>query len=284
MQFNLIGAGRLGKNLAVVLSENSEAKLKTVCNSSLESAAQAVSLIGCGKAVATLKELPAADLTIITTPDDRIALVVNDLLQYKLINPGSIVIHCSGVLSSATLAPLRELSCAVASFHPLKAFPTGMVDKNALIDCHCVLEGDANALAILSDLFKSSGAHLMTINADKKAGYHAAAVIASNYLVTLAATAIELLNNAGIEEIAAHKMITQLMQSSLTNVQKSTKAMHALTGPLARGDMETINYHLQALKGTEMLPFYTAAALATLPLTGLTADKKESITELLLSF
>ena len=283
MIFNIIGAGRLGKHLARALTSNGQASPGGFCNKHLERAKLAVEQIGGGIAVKHVKDLPAVELTFITTPDDSIAMVVADLQKTKLLSAGHIVVHCSGVLSSSVLTPLRAQGCHIASFHPLKAFREGPIVDNALRDCHCVLEGDREALAILTPIFKSMGAHLMTINPDKKASYHAAAVMSSNYLVTLAANAADLFLQAGMTAIQAKEISVHLMQGSLDNIRQAPDMAGALTGPLVRGDIATIRQHLKALNNPQTRALYEAAAIATLSLTRLDEKTANEIIQLLLS-
>ena len=267
MRFNIIGAGRLGKNLALSLLSRGGCELVAICNRRLNSAATAVADLGSGVAVEALSLLPAVDVTFITAPDDRIADIAAELAI-----SGSIVVHCSGALSSGVLAPLQQHDCLIASIHPLRAFRENNLQANALQDCDCVVEGDPHAVELLTTLFTEMGARVMPISAMKKSTYHAAAVMASNYLVTLAACAVELLMDAGLSEVQAKGMTQQLMQSSLTNLQDTPHVAEALTGPLARGDLNTINQHLQAIKTPHIGALYRTAGLATLPLTNLNGD------------
>ncbi len=239
-------------------------QLLAVCNHGLSSAVKAVAELNSGLAVATLTDLPAVDVTFMTTPDDRIANLAKEWT-----NPGGIVVHCSGVLVSDVLAPLKNKGCLVASIHPFKAFRKDLVEQDAFQNCYCVVEGDEEAVQLLTTLFTQMGALVMPISAVKKSTYHAAAVMASNYLVTLAASAVELLIDAGLPEPQAQDMTQHLMQSSLSNIQQTTHIADALTGPLMRGDLDTINQHLNAIEVPYIDALYRAAALATLPLTHL---------------
>jgi predicted short-subunit dehydrogenase-like oxidoreductase (DUF2520 family) len=106
--------------------------------------------------------------------------------------------------------------------------------------------------------------------------------MASNYLVTLAAISEQLLLQTGMDKQQSKRMIYKLMQSNIDNLQQTDGIRHSLTGPLARGDIQTIAQHLQVItdSNTEML--YKTAAIATLPFTNLTDEQKGAIKELLL--
>ena len=166
--------------------------------------------------------------------------------------------------------------------HPFKAFAASQpLDKNAWHGCYCALEGAPQAIQALSPLLTALKASIIPLKPKQKTKYHAAAVIASNYLITLAATGTKLLQEAGIEATTAKLLIQQLMQSSLNAFEKAKTPEEALTGPLARGDINTIKHHLATLEETHIRDFYCAAALTTLPLTTLNAKQQETITTLL---
>jgi len=267
MKINIIGAGSLGKNLAYALQSHYPGSLAAICNRSLESAQEAVTMIGAGAAVARVDELPRVGLTFITTPDDIIASVVAQLVKNNVLAAASVVVHCSGVLACDVLKPLQEAGCDIASMHPLKAFRTYQLNQEVFVACNCVVEGDAPATRLLTELFAAMGANLLTIQAGKKSTYHAAAVMASNYVVTLAGCASQLMEDAGFAPEPARDIVQQLMQGSLTNLKNTGHVANSLTGPLLRGDSNTIAMHLQAITDPVIHAFYRAAALATLPLT-----------------
>lgn len=283
MDFNLIGAGRLGRVIAKALLDSGKAALGAVCNAHFHKAREAIRQLGSGVAVPHLLDLPPADLTFITTPDDQILQLAKQLAEQGILRPGSTVVHCSAVLSTTALAPLKAKGCHLASFHPLKAFAKGTRAKQVFQGCDCSIEGDEQAVQLVSALFNPLGVRMIRLEAAAKSTYHAAAVIAANYLVTLAATAIELFEEAGISADLAKQLTTQLMGSSLTNIQQTKRLSHALTGPLQRGDLNTVSQHLTALSKPSTKTLYRSAALATLPLTNLPDELKEQLQVLLQS-
>lgn len=267
MTCHIIGAGKLGLNLAYALNAGKLIEIKALCNRSLKRAQQSVALIGCGQAVADLTALPPASLIFITTGDDEIAQVANVLAEHHCVEPGTIVAHCSGVLSADILKPLADRGCLVASIHPLKAFLASSLQASVFAGCHCAVEGNPQAVNYLTALFQQLGAVVHTIKADKKEVYHAAAVMASNYLVTLAHHAQNLLQESGLSDNHAMAITQQLLQSSLHNLQQHNHPRDALTGPLMRGDYNTLEKHINAIQQTEVKDLYCTAALATLELT-----------------
>ncbi|MFY7698191.1 MAG: Rossmann-like and DUF2520 domain-containing protein [Legionella sp.] len=267
MKVNIIGAGALGKNLAFALQKKSIAEIGSICNQSIVSACQAVNAIGFGTPVPTLTDLSPADITFITCSDDNISIVADLLAETNIISIDSYVIHCSGVLDTQVLQSLKKRNCSIASIHPLKAFRSLPLNEEVFKGCYCVVEGDELAIRMLKTLFTDLGAVIVSIDSTKKSIYHSAAVMASNYLVTLAASATTLLQQAGIDDDLACSMVCQLMDSSMSNIKRSQQFTDALTGPLRRGDISTIHKHLNAIQDPLINDFYCVAALATLPLT-----------------
>jgi predicted short-subunit dehydrogenase-like oxidoreductase (DUF2520 family) len=277
MKCNIIGAGRLGKNIALALSAAQNISSLSVCNRSLDSAQKACLDIGFGFGVERVELLPAAEVTWICCNDDAINDVVNALTQNTCLKPGSFVIHCSGVLNSALLAPLKKQGCFVASIHPLKAFKTNYLAANAFNQVDCVVEGDNIVCDWLGRAFTALGANLIAIQPETKTTYHAAACIASNYLITLAACSDALFLEAGINSQQSRRMLVRLMQGNLNNLQQTENIGESLTGPLARGDINTILLHLASIENNEIRQLYQAAALSTLPLTQLPDEIKQKI-------
>lgn len=277
MNFNLIGAGRLGQNLALSLIHQCDVTLLGICNQTQASAAHAVSTIQSGRALSALTDLPPADFILITTPDDAISSIVKQLAECQQIKPGQVIIHCSGVLSSDILNPLRNKGCFVASVHPLKAFRTHHLQQDAFRGCYCVLEGDTNALSLLKTLLAQMGAEIIISSELQKSTYHAAAVMASNYLVTLAGCAIELFTDSGLTFKQAKIITEHLMQDSLNNVKETTHPKDALTGPLVRGDLDTIKKHLSGIQSPQINTLYRIAAIATQSLTPLSQTMLDAL-------
>lgn len=279
MKCNLIGAGRLGKNIALALSSAQIISSLSICNRSEESALSACTQIGAGSAVKHINELPVAELNWLCCNDDSLSSLVESLAEASILKPGSFVVHSSGVLTSALLAPLKNLGCLVASFHPLKAFPKNYLEASAFNQIDCVLEGDAEVCDWLIQAFTTLGAHVSTIGHEYKAGYHAAACIASNYMITLASCAEELFLQAGLPKPQVRRMLLNLMQGNLSNLQQVEHIADALTGPLSRGDSQTLSLHLEAISGQQQ-HLYQALGVATLPLTRLSTIQHDEIKKL----
>ncbi len=285
MKCNIIGAGRLGKQLAMAIDALECIDIAALCNQNHVSSFNALKECGLKNTLAlhSVKALPLADAIFITVPDDQITVVVKALEQSDVLQAGCFIIHCSGVLASRILSPLQAKGCQIASLHPLKAFKKGAMPANAFFQVDCIIEGDDAVVEWLTSLCHQLKAYPARIAAGQKPAYHAAAVIASNYMVTLADTATQLMGMAGLKQQDAFPMIRRLMQSSLNNLMDSNEAKEALTGPISRGDQTSVASHLQAIKPQVHHELYKAMGLATLPLTALTDEKKQALAQLLQS-
>ena len=275
IKINFIGVGRLGKTIAKQIIGRNIALIQGVCNRSLESGKKAIASIGQGKAFASIQELPPADITFITTYDDVLESCCQKLAKSPNLKSGSIVLHCSGSLSSDLLISVKEKQCYIASAHPMRSFSkSSNIKSNDLT--YCALEGDQEALNLLSHLFKKMNYSIYQINKKNKVIYHTAAVFASNYLVTLCDSALSCLNNAGIMREDGIKIILNLMKNTLDNLDFAQSTERVLTGPISRGDLEVIKRHLQVLSKTNLIELYKILGLSTLKLTNLPDSKKEA--------
>lgn len=234
----IIGAGKVGRTLGRLWASNQTFQIQDVLNRSLESARRAVAFIGTGTAVATYAELRPADVYLIGVSDDQIAACCDDLVRSGNLSSESIVFHCSGALRSAELQAATLPGASVASIHPIRSFAVPEQVVQEFSGTYCGVEGDVRAVDILSEAFSAIGARMVTINADAKILYHAAAVFACNYLTTLLDVAQQTYVRAGIPNDVALELMTPLVRETIDNVFRIGPAA-ALTGPIARGDFAT---------------------------------------------
>lgn len=264
---NIIGAGKIGKTMGRLLVNNNLAKIAGVCNRSLESSMAAIAFIGEGTYFSDMQSLPLADITFITVPDDSICETSVKICHDGKIKPGSIFIHCSGVLTSDVLSAVKVKDALVASFHPMKSFSNPSLSVEDYPGTYCAIEGDPAALNILEPLFNAMGSITYPIEKEKKSLYHAAGVFASNYLVTLTQQAVNCLTGAGVKEQMALTIILSLIKGALANLEQSMSPRDALTGPIQRGDIFTIKTHLSAFFDPELRDLYALLGQFTIPLT-----------------
>ena len=130
---------------------------------------------------------------------------------------------------------------------------------------HCGCEGDAQAIAILEEKFHAIGGNCFQIESENKTLYHAATVMCCNYLTSLTEASASLFEHAGIEREQSLKLMQPIMEATLANIF-SQGTTHALTGPISRGDAETVQNHLNALSNDNSLEMYRALGAATIEL------------------
>lgn len=189
----------------------------------------------------------AADINILTVTDSGIKQLCDSLSgEFK---QESVVAHCSGALDSQILISAKESSgCSTCSIHPLNSFPTLSASFKLLSDNHhgttIYAEGDEPALAQCQQLLSPCGFTLLTMNSQGKTLYHAASVIACNYLVSLMELSLLSAEAAGLERDNFFRSLQPLIQTTLKNIATSGTEQ-ALSGPIARGDTKTIAKHLE---------------------------------------
>jgi predicted short-subunit dehydrogenase-like oxidoreductase (DUF2520 family) len=258
-----IGAGTTGTALAVRLSE-SGCPVVAVSSRTLSSAEKlARRLPGC-RACATAQELAeAADLVFITTPDDAIARVCGEVSWQE----GQGVVHCSGAHSIDILQPARQLGAVVGSLHPLQTFADISQAIENLPGSTFALEGEEPLLSRLKDLVSLLNGSFVELKPGHKVLYHAAAVLACNYLVTLVKLALDLWQDFGISSQEATRALLPLLKGTIGNIG-SIGLPACLTGPIARGDLGTIERHLCALaaRDSALLATYKELGLQTIPI------------------
>jgi predicted short-subunit dehydrogenase-like oxidoreductase (DUF2520 family) len=243
---NIVGGGKVGRVLGRLFAANQVFLLQDVLNRSKASAEAAVAFMAAGTALSNLSQMRAADVTLLAVPDDQIAGCCAQLLQHGLIGSGSVVFHCSGALSSEVLQPAAQFGAVVASVHPVRSFADPEQIAASFVDTFCSLEGSPTALEVLTPALSAIGARLIPIQASAKTLYHAASVIACNYLVTLLDTALQTYRAAGIDDATARQLAEPLVTETVHNVFRLGPEQ-ALTGPIARGDLATVARQQAAL-------------------------------------
>lgn len=275
---NIIGAGQIGKTLGGLLVKHQLCQIQGIVNQRYDSALNAVDFMGAGKAFNNIEELPPADITMLLVPDDKIEACCIALSNSRQLKQGSVIMHCSGTLSSAILASAQSQGCLIASVHPMRSFADPALSVEQYEGTYCAIEGDLKAIKRLEPLFTQIGSIIFTLDAKNKAYYHAAGVFASNYVVTLAELAKQSMQKAGVAEDTAMNIIATLMASTLENLSQHQSPAQVLTGPIKRGDIQTVKHHLHTLSTTPHLKaLYEQLGTATLNLATLPADIKHEL-------
>jgi predicted short-subunit dehydrogenase-like oxidoreductase (DUF2520 family) len=285
-KLSVIGCGSAARTLVRLWHDAGIFSIGGILNSSPGSAREAVAFIGAGTAAATIEELPSSDLYLIGCPDDNIRQCCSLLADNTRSCDGITVFHLSGALGSSELAPARHEGAAVASVHPVMSFADPAKATGDFDGTWCGMEGDEQALALLEPAFEAIGARCFRIDASGKSLYHAASVIACNYLVTLEELSLQAFEEAGIGRETALQILAPILRSTVENIL-ALGTTEALTGPIARGDVSIIERHLQALEvwNPEIAALYRMLGMATTELSEkqghATAESLSVIRELL---
>jgi predicted short-subunit dehydrogenase-like oxidoreductase (DUF2520 family) len=209
-----------------------------------------------------------SDILLITTRDDQIAGVCEDLCRQKSVHGHHLIGHMSGAHSSRILAEAGRLGAAVFSLHPLQAFADEDKALAELPNTYFSLEGESERLQPIKQMLALIGNRYFSISPEHKNLYHLSACILSNYLVTLMDSGLAALGKSGIDPREGFQAMRPLIEGTLSNIARMGPAK-ALTGPIARGDAGTVEQHLKALKNSGLIDIeslYRQLGLQTLKL------------------
>lgn len=265
--FHIVGAGRVGQTFAVLLNRHPDWQLSHIISRSLPPNAYGA------RVSADIADLPAADVVIIATPDNAIAETAGHIARHIELSPQTLVMHLSGAKSIQALQAVTERGALAGSLHPVFAFADVEHSVAHLAGNLCAVEADEPyAVEILQQLTDALGLTAFMMPSEYKARYHAALSAASNFSVTLAAFAQNLLAPLALPETLSRRLVGSLMQQSINNLGK-LPPLQALTGPIVRGDDSTVAAHLAAMTAEEQA-VYCVWAQATLNLAVLRLDNE----------
>jgi len=254
----IIGAGAVGRVLALRLADCGYPILGVISRTRSHAEALAQS-VGAPVASDDLGALPAAaQLVLICVPDDAVTDIAERLTGVRHPWRETVVAHTSGALPSSALGALAGEGADTLSFHPLQAL-TERSGPEALDGIYVGLEGGQRAVGAGIELAVGLGLRYLVLSAEARARYHVAAVVASNFLVTLVAMVQEILNSIDVPRDDAFALVEPLLRGTLDNLARSTPE-EALTGPVVRGDLETLRRHGLALRQhlPQLVPSYAA--------------------------
>jgi predicted short-subunit dehydrogenase-like oxidoreductase (DUF2520 family) len=262
-QVGIAGSGRVAQALALALAPRSAEPIRLWGRSSGR-AREAAAAIGAVAADSCGALAARCDLIVIAVADDALASVAAILAAALAPGHDPFVCHVSGGSGTAPLAPLQGSGALTAAVHPAMTFtgdPAQEVERMAGAR-FAITATDAEALAEARTLVGLLGGIAVEIAEAHRALYHAALSHAANHLVTLLSGASHALRVAGADEPEA--LLAPLVRAALENSLE--RGFDALSGPLLRGDADTIRGHLAAMTRDcpELLPAYRTMALATL--------------------
>jgi len=259
----IVGAGAVGSALGLALTRAGW-PIAAVASRDAVRRERFKELVGGTRAFSDVTPLlDEVELVILAVPDDVIAPLAGSIRLYS----GQALVHTSGALGAEVLEPAMAAGTQVGSFHPLVAFADTERAVEALHGATIAVEGDDQLVALLAEMAEAIGARAVRLAPGTKAAYHAAAVLAAGGFVALLDAIAELGRVAGLDEAGSLAIYGPLIEQTLGNA-RALGIRAALTGPMTRGDVGTLEAHLAALAAhaPDVLPLYRAAAIREIAL------------------
>ena len=260
-----IGTGRLASALTAGLQSVGYA-VTHVAGRNADSAEVLAGFLGPNTMAASSgSEVAAAcDIVFLAVPDGAIEHVCS-AIDWE---PRHHVLHCSGALGLGVLAPVTKAGATAGCLHPLQTFPSRVPQPERFAGVYCGVEGAASLAFDVEQAAIALGVTPFRLEGIDRTAYHAAAVFMSNHVIALASAASRTWVAAGLPSEMARPALSPLLSAAAANVG-SMELVDALTGPVARGDVATVEAHLRALSGEpDLLALYQllSSELLLLPL------------------
>lgn len=252
LSIGFIGAGRVGFTLGRYFY-GKKLTLSGYYSKSYSNACQAADFT-CSKSYETIEELAKeSQMIFITVPDSDIYDVYLQLKQYDLTD--KILCHCSGALSAEVFDGIELLGAYGYSLHPALAVNDKLDSYREISQAFFTVEGSSEKMVVIEQFFKRLGNPFQIIRAENKCKYHTALVMSSNLVIALYHIALELLGECGFSDFTAQQVITPLFLNNAKSVcDRGCKA--ALTGPVDRNDVSTVEKHLSVLQDNSVSELY----------------------------
>lgn len=250
MNISFIGAGRAACSLGKYLSTfQGKADVQiTGYYSLLAKDAKWAATFTDSKFFETMEEaIAASDTIILSTPDGAIKNVWESMSKNQI--NGKTICHLSGSLSSDVFSGIEGYGAYPISIHPLVAFSDKESVYKQLNQVSFTLEGHPYAISKWKEVFHKTGNSAVEIAKEQKPVYHAAASMLSNHVIAVLETGYQLLEQCGFSSEEARQFSSVLVRHNMENVINAG-SIQALTGPIERGDTETITKHLSCLNDT----------------------------------
>ena len=218
-----------------------------------------------GVPIVPADEVPRhADLVLFAVPDDALPALAEGMARTGVVRAGQFWAHPSGRHGTGVLAPIAAVGGIPLAIHPVMTLTGTSVDLARLDGCPFAVTAEEPYLTVAEALVVEMGGEPIVVPEHARALYHAALAYGANFLITLVAQCTELLRTAGVD--TPSRLVAPLLSASLDNALRSGD--QALTGPVMRGDAETVASHLRAIATVS-----TEAAAGYRVLARLTADR-----------
>ena len=265
----IIGAGRVGSSVGYLLSRAGYV-VTAVAARTTASAEKAATFIGAGTPTTDVVLAAAgAEVVFITTSDRVIREICEKIVAAGALKPGGLVIHMSGAHSLGLLDAAKNIGTDRAVLHPLQSLASKEQGVKTLPGSYFRIETDEAAQAAVRDIVRALGGIELVMpkwssDKDSAALYHAGAVVVSNYFVALVDYGLKFYEALGADKQEALKAVLPLIKGTLHNIE-TLGIPDALTGPIMRGDTQTVQDHLEAMRKRtpELVNLYKALARQT---------------------
>jgi predicted short-subunit dehydrogenase-like oxidoreductase (DUF2520 family) len=276
----IVGGGTVGSVLGKVLAANGE-RVVIVVSRALHSARKAARFIGCKSASDSVADIPRrTSVVLIATPHATIKDVALQLSVHRELNFRRLAVcHTSGMLTAAALQSVNDRGADVFSFHPLQTFPREFKPGDIVPLARGIsygVDGSPRALRKAASLAQKLDGRILKVPPELRAFYHAACVVASNHLTTILSILESMFGRLGTKERRFLRVFTPIILATIENARKTSPA-DALSGPVARGGVETVAGHLSAIREVDpgLISYFGTLTLETVKL----ARAKGSITD-----
>ena len=247
----IIGPGRVGLSMGYALWKVEALSGLVYCGRNPDPPPHPLFIEGHARYVFGLQRPePGTTAVLLAVPDQILPEISMALAALGEAPAGCAAFHLSGALGTDPLAPLLEAGYGIGTLHPLQALADPVIGADQLMGVYFAVSGEPAALSAARRIISPLGGSAMTVPVAQRPLYHAAAVFASNYLAGLVGAAGRLMAQAGVPEDEALQAILPLARGSLENLGRLAPAQ-ALTGPVSRGDVETVRLHLRSLEPRE---------------------------------
>jgi len=266
----IVGAGRVGSSIGFLLKQAGYTVTAVAARTSA-STEKARAFIGSGKATTDVVQAASTAATVfITTPDGAITNACDEIARGSGFKPGALVVHASGAHTLDLLSAAKNAGAYRAVIHPLQSVPSMESGVKNIPGSYFRIEADPEAVTRVHALLKALGGIKLVMlkwDADKSspALYHAGAVAVSNFFVALVDYGLKFYETLGANKQEALKAVLPLIKGTLENIE-TLGIPAALTGPIVRGDAETVRDHIEAMqkRAPELLELYCSLAKHTL--------------------
>jgi len=243
----IVGPGRAGLALGYALMESDAVESLTICGRRPEPPAHPLFAQGLASYCFGLERpRPDTGAIFLAVPDEVVPEMAHALAGHGPAPEGCAAFHLSGALSTEVLAPLHAQGYAIGSFHPLQAIAHPVTGAERIPGSYLAVTGAPEAIAVARRLAAALDSPILTVPETRRPLVHAAAVTAANFLPPLLDAATRMLERSGVPAEDALPALLPLVRGALANIEEGGLAA-AVTGPVPRGDVETVAMHLRAV-------------------------------------